>query len=74
MRISNSAVFDLDSHTLFERFNNSSRWNGKIPIKNNKFNLETYVQVEALIDLLDERYTRSDITEVEYDTSVKDKA
>ncbi len=29
--------------------------------------LNTYQQVEDLIDLLDERYTRSDVTNQEYD-------
>ena len=33
--------------------------------------LNTYQQVEDLIDLLDERYTRSDVTNQEYDTDVK---
>ena len=33
--------------------------------------LNTDQQVEDLIDLLDERYTRSDVTNQEYDTDVK---
>ena len=33
--------------------------------------LNTYQQVEDLIDLLDERYTRSDVTNQEYDTDVQ---
>ena len=33
--------------------------------------LNTYQQVEDLIDLLDERCTRSDVTNQEYDTDVK---
>ena len=33
--------------------------------------INTYQQVEDLIDLLDERYTRSDVTNQEYDTDVK---
>ena len=33
--------------------------------------LNTYQQVEDLIDLLDERYTRSDVTNQGYDTDVK---
>ena len=36
-----------------------------------KFEENTYQQVEDLIDLLDERYTRSDVTNQEYDTDVK---
>ena len=35
------------------------------------FVLNIYAHVELLIDLLDERYTRSDITDEEYDTDVK---
>ena len=31
----------------------------------------TYGEVENLIDLFDERYTRSDVTDTEYDTDVK---
>ena len=33
--------------------------------------LNTFQQVEDLIDLLDKRYTRSDVTNQEYDTEVK---
>ena len=36
--------------------------------------LRTFKDVENLIDLFVERYTRSDVTGQEYDTSVKDKA
>lgn len=59
---------------MWENIHNSTRWNGKIKEENGKFVLETYVQVENLIDLLDERYTRSDITGEEYDTEVKQPA
>lgn len=34
----------------------------------------TYVHVERFIDLLDERYTKSEITNTEYDTDVKKEA
>ena len=40
---------------------------GKIPI-------DTFKDVENLIDLLDERFTKSEITGQEYDTDVKKKA
>lgn len=74
MRISDSKVLKMDSQLLWENIHKSKRWNGKIQEENGKFVLNTYTQVEDLIDLLDERYTRSDITDVEYDTEVKQVA
>lgn len=71
MRITDSKVLKMDPDALWENIHHSSRWNGKIKEENGKFVLDTYVQVEYLIDLLDERYTRSDITGEEYDTEVK---
>ena len=56
---------------LMENIHKSKRWNGKIQEQNGKFVLGTYVQVELMIDLLDERYTVSEITGEEYDTAVK---
>ena len=37
----------------------------------NQIVLKTYAEVEDFIDLFDERFTRSDITDTEYDTDVK---
>lgn len=74
MRISNSSVLKMDTNKLWRNIHKSSRWNGKIKEENGKFVLETYAQIEYLIDLLDERYTRSDITGEEYDTEVKQLA
>ena len=71
MRIADSQVLKMDLAKLLENIHQSSRWNGKITEENGKFVLDTYAQVENLIDLLDERYTRSDITGEEYDTDVK---
>lgn len=36
--------------------------------------LRNFTDVENIIDLFTERYTRSDVTGQEYDTEVKDKA
>ena len=71
MRISDSKVLKMDQTKLWENIHKSTRWNGKIKEENGKFLLNTFAQVENLIDLLDERYTRSDITDTEYDTDVK---
>lgn len=74
MRITDSKVLVMPIDRLMESIHRSTRWSGKIKEENGLFVLETYAQVENLIDLLDERYTRSDITGEEYDTSVKQVA
>lgn len=74
MRIAESRVLRMDTDRLWTNIHQSIRWNGKIKEENGKFVLKTYAQVEDLIDLLDERYTRSDITDTEYDTDVKQVA
>lgn len=74
MRIADSEVLRMPKDLLMEKIHESSRWNGKIPEEDGRFVLKTYGDVEALIDLLDERYTRSDITGTEYDTGVKKEA
>ncbi len=74
MRIADSRVLKMTPDNLWENIHKSSRWNGKIKEENGKFVLDTYKDVENLIDLLDERYTRSEITNTEYDTDVKKEA
>lgn len=74
MRITDSKVLKMEPGKLWENIHHSTRWNGKIKEQDGKFVLDTYAQVENLIDLLDERYTRSDITGEEYDTEVKQLA
>lgn len=74
MRITDSKVLKMESEKLWENIHKSSRWNGKIREENGQFVLEHYSDVENLIDLLDERYTRSEITDTEYDTDVKQEA
>lgn len=71
MRIKNSKVFELTSDALLYKIRTLPRWRGKFVIENNKIILNTYVQVESLIELLDETYTRSDVTGEEYETDVK---
>ena len=47
-----------------ERIANVDRWRGKFIVneEDNTIDLQTYVHVERFIDLLDERYTKSEIT------------
>ena len=71
MRITNSKVFALSKEQLIEKIHTVPRWNGKFEFDGEKIVLNTYKQVENLIDLFDERYTKSEITEQEYDTDVK---
>lgn len=73
MRIGSSKVFDLTQEQLINKVNTLSRWQGKFVFNQNmdQIVLNTYKEVECLIDLFDERYTRSDVTDTEYDTDVK---
>lgn len=73
MRIGTSRVFNLTKEQLIEKINTLPRWNGKFTVNKdtNQIILNTYGEVESLIDLFDERYTRSDVTDTEYDTDVK---
>lgn len=76
MRIGTSRVLSLSADELLVKINSVSRWKDKFHIdeSTNQIILKTYGEVEALIDLFDERYTRSDITNTEYDTDVKSVA
>lgn len=73
MRIKDSKVLQKTSEELYERVTTVPRWQGVFNLdeENHKIVINTYQQVENLIDLLDERYTCSDITGEEYDTSAK---
>ena len=73
MRIGTSRVFNLTKEQLIKKINTLPRWLGKFTVNadTNQIILKTYGEVESLIDLFDERYTRSDVTDTEYDTDVK---
>ncbi len=71
MRIEDSLVFGLTASELEQRVNNSDRWRDSFNFVNGKIEINTYKDVELLIDLFDERYTKSIITDAEYDTDVK---
>lgn len=76
MRIGASRVLDLTLEQLLDKINTLTRWQGKFNVnqETNQITLNTYKEVETLIDLFDERYTRSDVTNTEYDTDVKSVA
>ncbi len=73
MRIKNSRVLKKTSSELFKSVTTLARWKGKFDFdrENEKIILNTYQQVEHLIDLLNERYMRSDVTGEEYDAGTK---
>lgn len=73
MRIGASKVLSLSAEDLLTKIRTVDRWKDKFHIDEttNQIILETYAEVEHLIDLFDERFTRSDITDTEYDTDVK---
>ena len=73
LRLKSSKVLTKSKEALYKKITTLPRWRGKFDINPNDhtINLTTYTQVENLIDLLDERYTRSDVTNEEYDTSAK---
>lgn len=73
MRIGTSRVFHLTKEQLYSKVNTLPRWQGKFRVNQDtkQIVLNNYGEVENLIDLFDERYTRSDVTDTEYDTEVK---
>ena len=73
MRLGTSRVLSMSSTEVIAKIKALARWKDKFHIDEatNQIILKTYTEVEAFIDLFDERYTRSDITDTEYDTDVK---
>ena len=76
LRISDSKVLLMPTAQLIMKINTVDRWKNTFVLNDTKDRIEllTYAHVESLIDLLDERYTKSEITETEYDTDVKQVA
>lgn len=73
MRIRHSRVLQKTAEELYQSVTSLPRWRGKFEVDeaSRTIVLRTFEHVENLIDLLDERYTRSDVTGEEYDTGVK---
>lgn len=73
LRLKNSKVLTKSKDELYTKITALPRWRGKFEVNetDHTIHLKNYEQIENLIDLLDERYTRSDVTDEEYDTSAK---
>ena len=73
MRIKNSKVLKRTKEQLYESITTLPRWKEKFTVdeESKQIVLKKYEHVENLIDLLDERYTLSDVTGEEYDTGSK---
>lgn len=73
LRLKNSKVLTKSKEDLYKKITTLPRWRGKFELNETDHTiiLKTNAHVESLIDLLDERYTRSDVTNEEYDTSAK---
>ena len=73
MRLGASRVLSMDAAEVLTKIKTLARWKDKFHIDEDTHQivLKTYAEVEAFIDLFEERYTRSDITDTEYDTDVK---
>lgn len=74
MQIHKFPVAGMNKTSLMAKLNSVDRWRDVFEIREEQIHLRTFKDVENLIDLFVERYTRSDVTGQEYDTSVKDKA
>ena len=65
-------VASMEKDKLLERIGSVRRWQNVFEVRDREIWLRNYEDVEQLIDLFTERYTRSDVTGREYDTAVKD--
>lgn len=74
MQIHKFPVAEMSKELLLQRLYTVERWKNKFEIEGDHVHLRNFKDVENIIDLFTERYTRSDVTGQEYDTSVKDKA
>ncbi len=58
---------------MIQRLQTVERWKNVFEIQDAQVHLRTFSDVENIIDLFTERYTKSEVTGQEYDTSVKAK-
>lgn len=71
MRINEYHVVQKDSEFLINKIQTVDRWKNVFEIVEGKICLNTFKDVENLIDFFNERYTVSEITGDEFDTDVK---
>lgn len=74
MQIHKFPVATMNKEILFNKLNSIERWKDAFKIQDGQFYLRNFADVELLIDLFTERYTKSEVSGQEYDTSVKEKA
>ena len=74
MQIHNFPVAAMNKEILISRLSSIERWKDSFIIQNGEFYLRHFADVELLIDLFTERYTKSEVSGQEYDTAVKKKA
>ena len=74
MQIHKFPVATMSKESLLEKLQTVERWKNVFEIQGTQVHLRTFADVENIIDLFTERYTKSEVTGQEYDTSVKDKA
>lgn len=72
LQINKYPVVSMNKGELIEKINTVDLWKDKFHVKDGSIELKSYNDVEALIDLFIERFTKSEITGQQYDTSVKD--
>ena len=71
MRIKSYNVINMNAQEIMSRVQDIPRWKDVFKINEGKIVINTYKDVENLIDLFDERFTRSEVTGDEFDTDVK---
>ena len=74
MQIHKFPVARMSRESLMAKLGTVSRWNNVFEVRDERIYLRNYSDVEKIIDLFTERYTKSEVTGQEYDTTVKDKA
>jgi hypothetical protein len=74
MQIHKYPVATMSKSELVEKLHTVERWKNIFEIQGTQVHLRNFTDVENIIDLFTERYTISEVTGQEYDTSVKDKA
>ena len=74
MQIHKFPVATMSKASLVESLHTVDRWKGVFEIQEEQVNLRNFIDVENIIDLFTERYTKSEVSGQEYDTEVKNKA
>lgn len=74
MQIHKFPVATMSKEELLESIQTVERWSNVFEMQGTQVYLRTFSDVENIIDLFTERYTKSEVTGQEYDTSVKSKA